>query len=531
MKESQDTTFLRILIVEDSDLDAESIERELRKAGIQFEATRVTTKKQFLKEIGNRTLDLILSDYCLPQFSGLEALHLLKAHRYEAPFVLVTGSQTEEVAVECMKEGAADYILKSSLTRLPSAALSAIERSKAEKEKAEALEGLKQSQERLRQSQKLEAVGQLAGGIAHDFNNLLTVIGGYSDLVLRASELSKPTREKIEEIKRAAHRASSLTRQLLAFSRKQVLKPEVLDPNALIEDIGKMLQRLIAENIEVITSLQPEVGKINADPSQIEQVIVNLVVNARDAMPNGGKIIIETTNLELDQKYAEKHIAVNPGSYVMLAVSDNGTGMDANTIKHIFEPFFTTKERGRGTGLGLSTTYGIVKQSGGNIWVYSEPGRGTTFKIYLPRVNAGLTQQASKRSQKPSVAANQTVLLVEDEELVRKLAGEILRASGYQALLAKNGEEAVTICKEYAGSIDLMLTDVVMPDSIGNVVAERVRPLRPEMAVLYMSGYTHDAIAHHGVLKPGTNFLDKPFTANALVTKVRETLNKARVKA
>jgi len=399
-------------------------------------------------------------------------------------------------------------------------------------ERKRAEEALRETEERLRQSQKLEGVGQLAGGIAHDFNNLLTVIGGYSDLLLRASELDESAREKMVEVKKAAERAASLTRQLLAFSRKQVLKPEVLDLNSLVDGLGKMLRRLIGEDVEIMTSLRPEVDKINADPGQIEQVIINLVVNARDAMPGGGKITIETANVELDQAYSDMHIAVKAGPYVMLAVSDTGTGMDAETRKHLFEPFFTTKELGRGTGLGLSTIYGIVKQSGGNIWVYSEIGKGTTFKIYLPRVKADRGAGTLKTPYAVATfnAATETILLVEDEEIVRTLACSLLEASGYQVLVAKSGEEAIGICEEYDGQIDLLLTDVVMPRMNGKKVAEAVKALRPEIEVLYMSGYTDDAIVHHGVLDAGTNFVEKPFTVAVLTSKVRETLNKAREK-
>ena len=401
-------------------------------------------------------------------------------------------------------------------------------RSQAEKERMEAIEALRSSEEQLQQAQKLEAVGRLAGGIAHDFNNLLTVIMGYSALLTK-SKLEKVAHERIEEINKAANRASSLTRQLLAFSRKQVLKPEVLDINSLVEGTGKMLRRLIGEDVEVITSLKPGVGKINADPGQIEQVLINLVVNARDAMKDGGKITIETANVELDPAYSDMHITVTPGSYVMLAVSDTGVGMDAETRRHIFEPFFTTKEVGKGTGLGLSMIYGIVKQSGGNIWVYSEPGKGTTFKIYLPRVQAEHNQtiSADNQSDTSSALVTETILLVEDEEMVRKLASEILRQKGYQVLVGKNGEEAIQICKEHKGQIDLMLTDVVMPAMNGRRLAEIVGPIQQTMRVVYMSGYTDDAIVHHGVLEPGTNFIEKPFTVETLTSTIREVLQKS----
>jgi PAS domain S-box-containing protein len=399
-------------------------------------------------------------------------------------------------------------------------------------ERKQAEQALRETEEQLRQSQKLEGIGKLAGGIAHDFNNLLTVIGGYSDLLLMNSGLDESAREKMEEVKKAAERASSLTRQLLAFSRKQVLKPEVLNLNSLVDGLGKMLRRLIGEDIEIITALRPEVEKINADPGQIEQVAINLVVNARDAMPSGGKITIETANVELDQAYSDMHISIKPGPYVMLAVSDTGTGMDAKTRKRIFEPFFTTKEMGRGTGLGLSTIYGIVKQSGGNIWVYSELGKGTTFKIYFPQINTEQTAKtpAGKRPQEPLTEVGETILLVEDEEVVRRLTHSLLETSGYQVLAASGGEDAIRICASYSGEIHLMLTDVVMPRMNGKKVAEGVKLTRPEMEILYMSGYTDDAIVHHGVLEAGTNFIEKPFTSYGLLSKVRETLNKARDK-
>ena len=393
-------------------------------------------------------------------------------------------------------------------------------------ERIRAQVALRETEGQLRQSQKLEGVGQLAGGIAHDFNNLLTVIGGYTDLILTGSKLDEPTREKIEEIRKAADRATSLTRQLLAFSRKQVLKPEVLDVNTLIESLGQMLRRLIGEDIELVTFLGSDVGNINADPSQIEQVVINLIVNARDAMPNGGRITVKTANVELDAAYSDMHIAVNPGPYVMLTISDTGCGMDSETRKRIFEPFFTTKEVGRGTGLGLSTIYGIVKQSGGNIWVYSEVGKGATFKIYLPRVDADAYEMVLKDNENVLNDGSETILLVEDEEMVRKLATDILRTRGYHVLVASGGDEAIEICKLHKERIDLILTDVVMPGMNGRKVAESVSLLQPEIRVLYMSGYTDDAIIHHGVLDPGTNFIEKPFTAQSLSSKVREILGK-----
>lgn len=392
-------------------------------------------------------------------------------------------------------------------------------------EQKHAQRALENSELQLRQSQKLEAVGRLAGGIAHDFNNLLTVILGYSEMLMQ-SELSDQSQERLTEIYKAADRASALTRQLLAFSRKQVLKPQVLHPNALVEGTEKMLRRLIGEDIEVITALSPNVSKISADPGQIEQVLINLVVNARDAMPDGGKITIETANVVLDEAYADLHLAVKPGSYVMLAVSDTGVGMDAATRKQIFEPFFTTKELGKGTGLGLSMVYGIVKQSGGNIWVYSEVGKGTTFKIYFPVAEATVTAPEHKEATAMSTdKAIETILLVEDEEMVRNLTTNILREKGYRVLAASNGDEAMDIANAHVGVIDMLITDVVMPRMNGKQIAELVTRKHRGIPVLYMSGYTDEAIVHHGVLDQGTNFIEKPFTSQALTTKVRSVLH------
>jgi PAS domain S-box-containing protein len=379
-------------------------------------------------------------------------------------------------------------------------------------------------EEQFRQSQKLESVGMLAGGIAHDFNNILTVITGYSELTLRRLDKVDPLARNVVEIKKAAERAASLTRQLLAFSRKQVLQPKVLDLNSVIVNIEKMLGRLVGEDMELRTSPGVGLGKVKADPGQVEQVILNLVVNARDAMPKGGKITIETANIYLDEAYARRHIAVQPGWYVMLAVTDTGQGMDAETQKYIFEPFFTTKEQGKGTGLGLSTVYGIVKQSGGNLWVYSEVGVGTSFKIYLPLVDEQLTKPDADTAPPESVAGTETILLAEDEEMVRNLARESLKMHGYTVLEAANAGEALLICQQYKGRIDLLLTDVVMPRVSGRELAEQLVSLRPDMRVLYMSGYPDQAIVHHGILDEAIAFIGKPFTPDALAHKVVEVL-------
>ena len=386
----------------------------------------------------------------------------------------------------------------------------------------------KHLEQQLRQAQKMEAIGQLAGGIAHDFNNMLTVISGYSELVLATLPPGDPQRGNIEQIKQAGERAAALTRQLLAFSRRQVLEPKVLDLNAVATNMDKMLQRLIGENIALVTVLKPGLGRVKADPGQVEQVIMNLAVNARDAMPRGGKLTIETADVELDEAYARNHITVKPGPYVMLAVSDTGCGMDAQTQTRVFEPFFTTKEKGKGTGLGLSTVYGIVKQSGGYIWVYSEVGRGTTCKIYLPRVEEALGTSQPGAFPASVLRGSETVLLAEDEEVVRSLASRVLRENGYTVLEASNGEEALQLCAQQRGTIRLVMTDVVMTGMSGRELAERLHVAHPEMTVLFTSGYTDEAVVRHGILDTGVAFLQKPFTPDALLHKVREVLDAKR---
>lgn len=385
------------------------------------------------------------------------------------------------------------------------------EQKRAEEER-KTLEG------QLYQSQKMEAIGQLTGGIAHDFNNLLTIISGNAQLSLLDLREGDPLKTSIEEIRKASERAADLTRQLLAFSRKQILEMKVLDLNQVLQRLDKMLRRVIGEDIALEVIPMEPIGKVKADPGQMEQVIMNLAVNARDAMPEGGNLTIETANVELDEEYARKHIAVEPGRYVMLSVSDTGVGMTPEVKERIFEPFFTTKEMGKGTGLGLSTVYGIVKQSGGNIWVYSEPGEGTTFKIYLPQVDEPL-EELKEEVIREIPQGSETVLVVEDDETVRQLAIRILKKQGYKVLEASEGREALLLCEEFKEPIHLILTDVVMPGMSGRILAERLKEIHPEANALYMSGYTNNTILHHGVLEPGINFIQKPFTIDGLAPK------------
>ncbi len=394
-------------------------------------------------------------------------------------------------------------------------------------ENRQAQMALRQIEEQLRQAHKMEAIGKLAGGVAHDFNNLLTAIAGYSDILLKRLPADNPLRHEVTEIRQAGERASQLTRQLLAFSRKQVLAPKLLDLNLVVENMNTMLRRLIGEHIELVTHVDKDPAWVKTDPGQIEQVILNLVVNARDAMPRGGRIAIETSRFLLEEGDAQKRLDIPPGSYVFLSVTDSGCGMDLETQAHLFEPYFTTKERGKGTGLGLSTVYGIVKQSGGCILAFSAPGQGTRFEIYLP-LN-GQEAELSESAGDPLVVqrGNETVLLVEDEEVIRRMVNAILLSSGYQVLQASQGREALQISLEHQGRIHLLLTDVVMPEMSGYVLAEKLGELRPEMRVIFMSGYSDETIRQHGDWDPEVPFIHKPFTPEGLNHKIRLVLDES----
>ncbi len=386
--------------------------------------------------------------------------------------------------------------------------------------------GRKRAEMQLCRSHKMEAIGTLAGGVAHDFNNLLTVIIGNAQLALMDAGKNGPLYEEIKEIKKAGEGAVSVTRQLLAFSRKQIIKPEILDINEEINETGKMLQRLIREDIEFLTVLEPELWKVYADPMQINQVLMNMVVNARDAMPGGGRLTIETANVELDKTYfQDRGLESVSGPYVMLAVTDNGTGMDEEIRSRVFDPFFSTKEKVGGTGMGLSTVYGIVKQNNGYVWVYSEPGKGTTFKVYFPKVAEDVTAGKEQAKVSDEISGSETVLIVEDNDALRKLAKNVLRKYGYEILEAENGEKALNVSETHEGPIHLLLTDVVMPKMSGTDLSEKLRSIRPETRVIYMSGYTADAIVRNGILRQNINFIEKPFSLESLAKKVRQVLD------
>ncbi len=510
-------TPLRVLIVEDNEDDASLVLRELRRSGYAVTFERVETPQTMRAALEKEAWDVILSDFTMPHFDARAALAVVQEMGFDLPFIIVSGSIGEDVAVAAMKAGAHDYLMKGHLVRLAPV----IER---EMREAAARKEHKRLEAQLLQAQKMETVGRLAGGVAHDFNNLLTVILGYTEIATETITANEEATECLEAVTQAANRAANLTRQLLAFARQQVIEPKVINLNDLILDLEKMLRRLIGEDIELMTLPFPELGLVKADPGQIEQVLVNLAVNARDAMPEGGKLTIETANVRLDEEYARQHMEVIPGEYILLAVSDTGCGMEENVQAHIFEPFFTTKELGKGTGLGLATCYGIVKQSGGSIWVYSELEHGTTFKIHLPRV--AKEADASPREIVGVLPhGTETILLVEDELLVRSIAVQALHTQKYNVLEAENGIEALRVAGEYGGEIHLLVTDVVMPQMGGRVLAEQIRTSHPTIKVLFTSGYTDNAILYHDVLDPGIAFLQKPFTPGALARKVREILD------
>jgi signal transduction histidine kinase len=522
---------LRALIADDSENDVLVLLHVLRKAGYMLVYERVWTAPAMKAALQRQAWDIVISDYEMPNFGGFEALQLLKESGHDLPFILVSAVVSEETAVTAMKAGAHDYIMKRNLARLVPAIERELREAQTRGARKAAEAALRQSEEQLRQVQKIEAVGRLAAGVAHDFNNILTAITGHSELLLRQLDADDPRRRNAEQIEKAAYRAAGLTRQLLIFSRKQVIQPRVLNLNAVIVDIKKMLCRLIGEDIEFCTLLDPATGHIKADPGQIEQVIMNLAVNARDAMPTGGKLTVTTTSATLDKNHLKNFPDMDAGDYVLLAIADTGTGMSEEVKAHLFEPFFTTKPSGQGTGLGLATCFGIVKQNTGHINVQSELGSGTTFKIYFPQVQSAL-EPIRVRNQPTKVAGgNETVLLVEDEPVVRELAVATLREKGYTVVEAVNGEEGLRLARQHDGKIDLVLTDVVMPVMGGKEMADAIRTSHPDTKVLFTSGYTEDALGHHGVLRPGILFLPKPYLTATLARKVREVLDEGLIQS
>jgi two-component system cell cycle sensor histidine kinase/response regulator CckA len=630
---------MKLLHLEDQELSSRLLQEWLRGAGRDWEVVRVDNRDAFVSALDDGGFGLVVSDYRLPAYDGLQALREAKARRPELPFVFFSANLGQKRAIDALKSGATDYVLKGEddgrlvpvLERAVQEASERAARQRAEEALKEQEEGFrllfdsnphpmwvfdvgtlgflevnraatqhygysreeflamritdicppeevplveeavrvvkpgvrrfgpwrhrthdgriihvdiaahdlqfrghagrlvvasditgqKELEAQLLQSQKMDAIGRLAGGIAHDFNNLLGVILGYGERVRR--RLPPEERREIGEVLKAADHAAALTHQLLAFSRRQVLQPQVIDLNAAVGEMDGMLRRIIGEDIHLVTVLKEGLGRVKADRGQMQQVIMNLAVNARDAMPKGGLLTIETNNVVLDGSYVSAHRAVRPGRYVMLAVTDTGEGMDAETQARIFEPFFTTKEAGKGTGLGLATVFGIVKQSEGDIWVYSERFHGTTFKVYLPRVDEPENEEASTGGQVS--VGTETVLLVEDADTLRELGREILTDHGYKVVEARSGPEAVALLGSHDGVIDLLLTDLVMPGMTGKELADQASARRPGIKVLFMSGYTDDALGHHGAVDPGVALVEKPFTVDLFLRKVRETLD------
>jgi PAS domain S-box-containing protein len=629
---------LQVLVIEDTDADAQLIVRAIKQVDGGADVDVVSTRKQFAERLARHTYDLVLADYRLPNWTGMDALLELRRLGFDTPLILVTGALGDELAVDCVKAGAADYVLKENLARLKIAGMRAVLDKRRRDESIKAQSDLKESAERFRklaqasfdailitqdgfvydvnrghadmfgyssveevigrpitdfvaeesladvqrrfvnniegtyqlvglrkdgrrilleatgathviggrparitalrdmterrsledqfrQAQKMEAVGRLAGGVAHDFNNLLTVIMSYTDMLSEGLAVQDPRADDLDQIRKAAVTATSLTRQLLAFSRHQVIEPRLVNLSDVVLMSNKMLNRLIGEDIDVVTTITKDPVAVMIDPGQLEQVIMNLAVNARDSMPRGGKLTLETAAVKIEADYARDQWLANSGRFAMLAVSDTGVGMDEATLARIFEPFFTTKEIGKGTGLGLATVFGIIKQSNGFIRVSTEIGRGTTFRVYLPLVDKPTERYDGQPELVQLPVGTETVLLAEDAAAVRAAARQILERCGYTVLEAPSGRDALNIALKRQLPIHLLLTDVIMPEMSGRELAEQFCELRPSAKVLYMSGYTDDAVVLHGILSAGIAYLQKPFSPATLARKVREVLD------
>jgi signal transduction histidine kinase len=505
---------LKVLLIEDREEDALLIRRSLERAGYEPEIVRVESEEAMKAALTGGTFDVILSDYGLPRFSCQEALDALHSTGLDIPFIAVSGLVNEEAILTLLRGGAGDYVMKDNLARLPSS----VER---EIREAEGRRQRKRLEAQLQQAMKMEAIGRLAGGVAHDFNNLLTVIAGFAQLALLEDN---PARAGLEQILLAAERASGLTRQLLAFSRQQELEPRVFDLNQLVQDIEKMLRRLIGEDVQVLTDISEEPQMVKADPGQIEQVLLNLAINSRDAMPSGGRLILSTSRRRLEGPAAALS-GVPEGDYCTISVSDNGAGIPPEAMPHIFEPFFTTKPEGKGTGLGLATVYGIVQQSGGAIQACSENGQGTTMTVFLP-ATAGKSEFLHSAPIASMGSGTETVLVAEDDPTVLYLVALSLTSSGFRVLQAPNGEDALELLHAQGpAGVDLLITDVVMPGISGPVLAARAAELLPGLRILFMSGYTEEVIQHHGITRASVAFMQKPFAPSELVRKVRQLLD------
>lgn len=516
---------LRLLHLEDDPIDAELITATLLEGNIPCQSRTVDTRQAFVAALKEGWMDLILADYSIPGFDGMTALTLARQHCPDVPFLFVSATIGEELAIDAMHQGATDYVLKQRLGRLVPSVQRALRELDERAERKRAEEALRQSEKQFRQSQKMEAVGRLAGGIAHDFNNLLTVIMGYSQVLLTELGPQHPLRGKIEETLKAGERAATLIRQLLTFSSKQSLDPKILSLNTAVTSLESLLRRLIGEDIRFVCTLDPTNGRLRADQAQLEQVLVNLVVNARDAMPKGGTLTIETAQVELTRSPVYHLTPLPPGLYVRLAVTDTGCGMDRKTQSHIFEPFFTTKEEGKGSGLGLSTVFGIVTQCGGAIDVISRVGYGTRFDLYFPSVESDILITTPTEPEGQPRRGTETILLVEDDPSVRILVRDELLKLGYQILEAKNGIEACLLATQQTASVQLLLTDIVMPGMGGRELAQHLSVIKPDLRTLFISGYMDDVGIMAGQEEGTSSFLQKPFTPEVLARAIRALLD------
>jgi two-component system cell cycle sensor histidine kinase/response regulator CckA len=506
---------IRVLMVEDSEDDAALLLLLLRQASYQVEFERVETSSGLAGAL-EKKWDIVISDHAMPRFSGGEALKMVRACDVEMPFIFVSGTIGEDVAADAMRVGAQDYVMKTNLKRL----VPAVQR---ELREAEDRRERKQLELHVQQLQRFEAIGRLAGGVAHDFNNIIGAILGWAEMGCDETQAETPPHNRFQKIREQSLRAGKLTGQLLAFGRKQLLQPRKLNLNVLVKEEMNLLRRVIGENIEVRIRTAEDLRVTMADPTQVEQVVMNLCLNARDAMAEGGQLLIETQNVEIDEEYCSHHVYGQPGSYVLLAVSDTGIGMDAATIEHIFEPFFTTKELGKGTGLGLATVYGIVKQHGGFIYVYSEPGKGTTFRVYL-RAESGDHERRETSSVERPLRGSETILLAEDHEGLRETAQEMLQGLGYHVLVACDGKAAVELFKTNMSVIDLVVMDVVMPSLSGPEAYLEMSALRPGVQVLFTTGYTPEAAALIALVEKGAAILQKPYSLTSLSQMIRGAL-------
>lgn len=511
---------IRVLMVEDSQDDAALIARELRRGGYELAFTRVDSAEAMRTMLNQEKWDLVICDYSMPHFTGTDALQLLRATGSEIPFIFVSGTIGEDTAVAALKRGAQDYIMKDNLKRL----VPAIQRELMEAKQRHERMQLELEVQRL---QKFEAIGRLAGGMAHDFNNALGVIIGWAQLGCDEAPEGSSVRQKFQTIRDQAQRSAGLTSQLLAFARRQVLQPRNLDLNNLISETSNLLRPIIGEQIELKLALTPAPQVIRADPTQIEQVLMNLCLNARDAMPNGGRLLIETQNAEVTEGYGQVHSYAQPGRYVVMSISDTGSGMDAATLDRIFEPFFTTKETGKGTGLGLATVYGILRQHGGFVNVYTEPGLGTEFRVHFP-VSSGVVEKRAVASNGKAGGGNETILVAEDHEALRDMVRITLESRGYRLLVAHNGEEAFLLFKANWQTIDLALLDVVMPKLSGPEAYSQMCSIRPDLPVIFTTGHTAESVPLNSTIDAGAVFLEKPYLPVALSQAVRKRLDETQ---